>query len=44
MSENMQVAAKGVEAITLSMTAIAEATVRIDTAAKAVRDLSRAAA
>jgi len=44
MSENMQVAAKGVEAITLSMNAIAEATVRIDTAARAVRDISRSAA
>ena len=44
MSENMQVAAKGVEAITQSMNAIAESTVKIDTAAKTVRDISRIAA
>ncbi len=44
MSENMQVAAKGVEAITQSMNAIAESTVKIDSAAKSVRDISRAAA
>jgi methyl-accepting chemotaxis protein len=44
MSENMQVAAKGVEAITASMNAIAQSTVRIDLAAKAVRDISRTAA
>ena len=44
MSENMQVASKGVDAITQSMNAIAESTVRIDNAAKAVRDISRSAA
>ncbi|WP_296706280.1 PAS domain-containing methyl-accepting chemotaxis protein [Rhodoblastus sp.] len=44
MSENMQVAAKGVEAITASMNAIAQSTVRIDSAAKSVRDISRTAA
>jgi methyl-accepting chemotaxis protein len=44
MSENMQVAARGVEAITQSMNAIAESTVKIDSAAKNVRDISRAAA
>ncbi len=44
MSENMQIASKGVEAITQSMNAIAESTVKIDTAAKAVRDISRSAA
>ncbi len=44
MSENMQIAAKGVEAITQSMNAIAESTVKIDTAAKSVRDISRSAA
>jgi len=44
MSENMQLAAKGVEAITQSMNAIAESTVKIDSAAKSVRDISRAAA
>ncbi len=44
MSENMQVAAKGVEAITQSMNAIAESTVKIDSAAKSVRDISRSAA
>ncbi len=44
MSENMQVAAKGVEAITTSMNAIAQNTVKIDTAAKTVREISRSAA
>lgn len=44
MSENMQVAAKGVDAITASMKAIAESTVKIDGAAKAVREISRTAA
>jgi methyl-accepting chemotaxis protein len=44
MSENMQVAAKGVEAITASMNAIAQSTVRIDSAARSVRDISRTAA
>ena len=44
MFENMQVAAKGVEAITASMNAIAHSTVKIDSAAKAVREISRTAA
>jgi len=44
MSENMQVAAKGVDAISASMNAIAQSTVKIDSAAKAVRDISRQAA
>jgi methyl-accepting chemotaxis protein len=44
ISENMQVAAKGVDAITASMNAIAQSTVKIDTAAKSVRDISRTAA
>ena len=44
MSENMQVASKGVEAITHSMNAIAESTTKIDTAAKTVREISRSAA
>jgi methyl-accepting chemotaxis protein len=44
ISQNMQVAAKGVDAITASMNAIAQSTVRIDTAAKSVRDISRTAA
>lgn len=44
MSENMQIAAKGVEAINQSITAIAESTVKIDTAARSVRDVSRSAA
>ena len=44
MSENMQIAAKGVEAITASMNAIAQNTVKIDTAAKTVREISHSAA
>ncbi|MBB4198807.1 chemotaxis protein [Rhodoblastus sphagnicola] len=44
ISENMQVASKGVDAITSSMNAIAEATVKIDTAAKSVREISSQAA
>jgi methyl-accepting chemotaxis protein len=44
ISQNMQVAAGGVEAITHSMNRIAEATTRIDEAAQKVRAISRAAA
>ncbi len=44
ISENMHTAAKGVDAITSSMNAIAQTTVKIDSAAKAVRDISRKAA
>ncbi len=44
ISQNMQVAAGGVEAITHSMNRIAEATTRIDEAAQKVRAISQAAA
>ena len=40
----MQDTAKGVEAITASMNAIAQSTVKIDLAARAVRDISPTAA